>query len=567
MKENRRNAIRMMWQLSRLLESLWKIMAIAVASGVLGFLLAFGISLFGAYAFLAVLSGTNLSQIPFGTWSFSSYIIAMGVCAFSRGILHYLEQYCNHHIAFHILAELRVKLFQKMRVLAPAKVDGENQGNLISMITGDIELLEVFYAHTVSPVFIAMLTSVFLFVYNFHLHWFYALYAFLGQAFIAIVIPYLASQKSKRLGMQVRNEMGSLNGEFLDKLRGLREVLQYGQGRKMTKRIVEITEELSEKQGELRKQMAFVQTWTDSAILFFSICHLLCSFFLVQKALVSMEVAVLAGVLEIGSFAPFINLANLGNILAGTFASGERVLSLLEESPVVVEKEGAEEISFGDLEVEALSFAYEKDGKEQTVLEEINLRIEPGEILGIMGASGCGKSSLLKLMLRFWDPQSGTIRLGGKDIRVAKRNSLYSHYNYMTQTTSLFTGTLRENLLLAKEDATEEEIALALKKASFYDYVMSLENKLETIVEEGGKNFSGGERQRIGLARCFLANRPIFFLDEPTSNLDVQNEAIVLKSLLEHREGKTIVLVSHRLSTLGICDRILKMEKGRFVKA
>lgn len=564
MKQNRRNALQLMWQLAALLRPLWGIMSIAISTGVIGFLFSFGISLFGAYGILSVLDWADLSSIPFGTWSTKTYFVAMGICAFFRGLLHYIEQYCNHYIAFHILAEIRVKLFSVMRKLAPAKMDGENQGNLISMLTGDIELLEVFYAHTVSPVFIAFFTSIFLFLYYLGLHWIYAIYALMGQIFVAILIPWIASRKASKVGMEVRNQIGSLNGEFLDKLRGLREVVQYRQGREMLGRITNLTSHLCGGQRELRNQMAVLQVWTDSAIILVSVLQLLLSFFLVQEGSVGMEVAMLAGILQVGSFAPYINLANLGNILSQTFACGERVLSLMEEKPIVTDDENATEIFSGDFSVKNVSFKYQPGSYEQ-ILKNLSIEIKQGEIVGVMGPSGCGKSTLLKLMLRFWDPDTGNIFFNGHDIKKAKRDSLYSYYSYMTQSSSLFTGSLKENLLIAKSGASEEELWMALKKASFYDYVASLPKKLETWVEEGGKNFSGGERQRIGLARAFLADRAVFFLDEPTSNLDVQNEAIILKSLLRERKDKTVILVSHRLSTLGICDRILKMEDGKLV--
>lgn len=539
-------------------------MSLAVLMGVVGFLFSFAISLFGAYAILSILEWTDLSALPFGTWTTKSYFIAMGICAFARGLLHYTEQYCNHFIAFHILAEIRVKLFSVMRKLAPAKMEGENQGNLVSMITGDIELLEVFYAHTISPIFIAIFTSFLLSCYYFQLHWIYVIYSLLGQAFVAVFLPYFASKRASVVGMKLRNQMGSLNGEFLDKLRGLREIIQYQQGKEMFAKMNHFTTQLCEGQKELRKQMAFLQAWTETAIVFLSILQLILSFFLIKNGKVGIEKAVLAAVLQVGSFAPYINVANLGNILSQTLACGERVLSLMEEKAAVVDVEDAKDSSPGDFFVENLSFSYQEE-KRKRILQELNFEMKQGEIIGIMGTSGSGKSTLLKLLMRFWDPEEGSIFFNGQDIKETKRSSLYSHYSYMTQSTSLFTGSLKENILLAKPDASEEEIWSALEKASFSDRVMHLPKKLDTSVEEGGKNFSGGERQRIGLARAFLADRAIFFLDEPTSNVDVQNEAIILKSLLQEREGKTIIIVSHRLSSLGICDRILKMEDGKLL--
>ena len=298
----------------------------------------------------------------------------------------------------------------------------------------------------------------------------------------------------------------------------------------------------------------------DSAIIILSIAQLLLSISLVSKGLVSIEASILAGVLQVGSFAPYINLAALGNILAQTFASGERVLNLMDEKPAVIDNIAlsSEDISeTDDISIDNISYAY--TNSDNKILKDFSLKIKKGQLTGIMGASGCGKSTLLKLLMRFWDVDSGKIILDRKDVKSVPLKELYQKFNYMTQSTSLFIGNIRDNLLVAKADATDEEIYTALKKASFYEYVMSLPDKLDSIVEEGGKNFSGGEKQRIGLARAFLANREFFLLDEPTSNLDILNEAIILKSLADEAKDKTVILVSHRESTLSICNEVFRI--------
>lgn len=568
--KNKKSPVFIMLNLIKLVKNFWKFMFIAVSTGVIGFILSFGISLFGAYTILSILPETKegLKNIFLGNLSTETYFYIMIFCGFFRGILHYLEQYCNHYIAFNILAEIRVKLFKIMRKLAPAKMEEKNHGDMVSMLTADIELLEVFYAHTISPILIAFFTSVILFIYFCHLHIFYALYMLFAQIIIAIFIPYLAMKKSRESGIQTRDKLGNLNDEFLDKLRGMKEILQYSLGQKMAKKIDDITLSLGKNQKELRNQMAQVQRMSDSVIIFISLMHLLLSSALIYKDLVSTEAAILAAVLQVGSFIPYINLANLGNILSQTFASGDRVLSLMEEKSAVLEIEekldkstykSSDEI----IEIKNLEFKYENS--EIPILKNINLSIKKGELIGIMGESGCGKSTLLKLIMRFWDSSAGNIVIDSKNIKNISLKELHKKFNYMTQSTNLFIGNLRDNLLIAKPEATDKEIYSALKKASFYDYVYSLPSKLDTVVEEGGKNFSGGEKQRIGLARAFLANRDIFLLDEPTSNLDVQNEAIILKSLVEEAKNKTVILVSHRESTLAICDKILKMEDGKII--
>nr|WP_314656316.1 ABC transporter ATP-binding protein [uncultured Fusobacterium sp.] len=558
-----RSTFNIVSNLLKLLDSLWKFMTIAVLTGIIGFIFSFCITLFGAYAFLSVIPATkdSLKYVFGGGYSTQTYFYAMIFCGFFRTILHYLEQFTNHYIAFHILAEIRVKLFKIMRKLAPAKMENKNQGNLISMITSDIELLEVFYAHTISPVLIAFFTSIFLFLYFFQLNYIYALYMLFAQFIVGIVIPYIAHKRSAKSGVEVRSKLGKLNDEFLDKLKGIREIIQYSLSKKVLKKIDEITSSLGENQKDLRNKASEVQMMVDSAIIILSIVQLFLSLFLVSKGLVSVEASILAGVLQVGSFAPYINLAALGNILAQTFASGERVLNLMDEKPAVrddnISIANDDITENNDILIDNISYSYENT--DNKILKDFSLKIKKGQLTGIMGPSGCGKSTLLKLIMRFWDIDSGKIILDKKNIKSIPLKNLYQKFNYMTQSTSLFIGNIRDNLLVAKADATDEEIYAALKKASFYDYIMSLPNRLDNVVEEGGKNFSGGERQRIGLARTFLANREFFLLDEPTSNLDVLNEAIILKSLADEAKDKTVILVSHRESTLSICDNIFKI--------
>ena len=561
MENKNRSAINIMFNLIKLLDSLWKVMSIAVSTGVIGFIFSFCITLFGAYAFLSIIPATkdNLKFVFGGGYSTQTYFYAMMFCGFFRAILHYLEQFANHYIAFHLLAEIRVKLFKVMRRLAPAKMENKNQGNLISMLTADIELLEVFYAHTISPVIIAIFTSVFLFIYFFKLNFVYALYMLFAQLVIGVIVPYIAHKRSAKAGIEARQKLGNLNDEFLDKLKGIREVIQYLNGKNTLKKIDKITLSLGKNQKDLRNKSAEVQMMVDSAIIILSTAQLLLSCILVANDIVNVEATILAGVLQVGSFAPYINIAALGNILAQTFACGERVLDLLAETPAVDENEISVDNKTYDDDIVINNISYSYPNIDKNILKDFSLKIKKGQPTGIMGQSGCGKSTLLKLIMRFWNVKSGEIAIDNKNIKSVPLKNFQQKFSYMTQSTSLFIGNIRDNLLVAKIDATDEEIYTALKKASFYDYVMSLPDKLDSIVEEGGKNFSGGERQRIGLARVFLANREFFMLDEPTSNLDILNEAIILKSLADEAKDKTVILVSHRESTLSICDEVFKL--------
>ena len=561
MENKNRSAINIMFNLIKLLDSLWMVMSIAVSTGVIGFIFSFCITLFGAYAFLSIIPATkdNLKFVFGGGYSTQTYFYAMMFCGFFRAILHYLEQFANHYIAFHLLAEIRVKLFKVMRRLAPAKMENKNQGNLISMLTTDIELLEVFYAHTISPVIIAIFTSVFLFIYFFKLNFIYALYMLFAQLVIGVIVPYIAHKRSAKAGIEARQKLGNLNDEFLDKLKGIREVIQYLNGKNTLKKIDKITLSLGKNQKDLRNKSAEVQMMVDSAIIILSTAQLLLSCILVANDIVNVEATILAGVLQVGSFAPYINIAALGNILAQTFACGERVLDLLAETPAVDENEISVDNKTYDDDIVINNISYSYPNIDKNILKDFSLKIKKGQPTGIMGQSGCGKSTLLKLIMRFWNVKSGEIAIDNKNIKSVPLKNFQQKFSYMTQSTSLFIGNIRDNLLVAKIDATDEEIYTALKKASFYDYVMSLPDKLDSIVEEGGKNFSGGERQRIGLARVFLANREFFMLDEPTSNLDILNEAIILKSLADEAKDKTVILVSHRESTLSICDEVFKL--------
>lgn len=563
MSKPRRNALRMMGELVRLIRPLKKAMTGAITMGVIGFLLAFGIGVFGAYALVSLLFGPGaLAGIPFGSLGYKGALVVLVICALTRGIFNYLEQYLNHYIAFTVLAELRNKIFAAMQKLAPAKMEGKDKGNLVSMVKGDIELLEVFYAHTISPIVIAFITWLLLGVFYWQVHPLLMLWALLGYLVLGVVLPMFASAKVSDTGMQVRNEIGGLNGLFLDKLRGVRELMQFGREAGAIRDVRETTETVVGKQLEIRTQEAKLTAWADTISVVITVGSALIGGFLVYLGLISPQAAFIAVILQSTTYAPFINLANLGNMLTHTFAAGERVLSLLAEEPEIEFVEDGQDVAFGPLDVDDVSFSY-MDSQQTEVLDGANLKLLPGEFLGIMGPSGCGKSTLLKLIMRFWDSQSGEIRLNETALPTINTEDLWSKMSYMTQSPIFFSGDLRSNIQVAKADATDEEIWSVLEDAAIADMIRDLPEGLDTDVSELGENFSGGERQRIALARCFLADTPLILLDEPTSNLDAQNEALILRSLYENKRDKTVILVSHRKSSLGICDRVIRMEEGR----
>lgn len=557
--KTRRNAVSIMSEMVKLIKPLKFQMMAAILLGVLGFVLSFGIGIIGVYGMLSLLPD-NISRgfesIPFGGYGIKTYIWELAICALLRGVFHYIEQYCNHYIAFRILAEIRHQIFGAMRSLAPAKLEGENPGKLISIIMGDIELLEVFYAHTISPIMIAFFTFVLLMIFYVNINPVLALIALISYLTIGVFIPYFASSMSKDIGVNIRENIGSLNGKFLDKLKGVREVIQYDYGKEVVEDIGKTTEETLGFQLKLKAKVASLQSNTDTIIVVFSVIHAIVATKMVISGVITPAEAFVSVFTQLSTFGPFIALANLGTTLSQTLACGDRVMDLLSEKPQVDFVDYGVDVNLENVKIENVDFKY----KDVDILNNLNLEISKGETLGIRGRSGSGKSTILKLLMRFWDPQEGSISINGIDLKDINTNSIYDNIDYMTQMTILFAGTIRDNLKVANQNATDEDIYEALRKASIDEYVRGLKNGLDTRVSDLGDNFSGGERQRIGLARCFLTDSKLLLLDEPTSNLDSQNEAIILKSLVDV-EDKTIVLVSHRDSTMGVCDRVINIEK------
>ncbi|RLK63940.1 ABC transporter ATP-binding protein [Atopobacter sp. AH10] len=548
-----------MKKLIHLVYPLLPVMLVAIFLGTLGFLLSFGISIWGGYALLSLLPKSLVtSPLAFYGHHFSFYVNLLIACGILRGLFRYGEQFCNHYIAFRILAQLRHHVFHAMRKLAPAKLERENSGQLMSLIMGDIELLEVFYAHTISPIMIALLTSCFLEGYFWTIHPLLALGAMFSQLLLSVFYPMRVAKRNKLIGEHLRKEVSQLNALFLDQLKGLKEVIQYDQGSHFLKKIDKTSRNLLFCQKQLKRQEMTMKTHIDSVLLFLIVGFALLNVTLFTRGQISAGAAFMAIFLYLSSFAPFLALANLGVTLSQTLASGSRILDILEDKPLIEEVTQGQDIDLEKLEVDHLAFSY--DG--QKLLEDISLVIKSEEKVGIKGPSGCGKSTLLKLLMRFFDADRGKIRLNGLNIKEVNSQSIYRNIDYMTQTTSLFTGSIRDNLLMANPMATDEDLWEALRKASMDERVRSLNHQLDTRVSELADNFSSGEKQRLGLARIFLTKSKLVLLDEPTSNLDSHNEAVILKALKEEMKDRSILLVSHRASTLAICDRIFNMKDG-----
>lgn len=596
--KKRRSAISIMGSLIGLVKPLLHIMLAAIILGTAGYLCAI---------FLTILAGQVIVH-GLIAGSVKTIITVMLIIAVLRGILHYAEQYCNHFIAFKLLAIIRHKVFAALRKLCPAKLEGRDKGNLISIITTDIELLEVFYAHTISPIAIAALTSLVMVFFIGRYHWLAGILALAAYLVVGVVIPMWNGRHGSQMGMEFRTNFGELNSFVLDSLRGLDETIQYDQGEKRKEQMSERSRSLAGMQEKLSKMEGTQRSFTNLVILLASFGMLALTVWLYEKGEIGFEGIMICTIAMMGSFGPVVALSSLSNNLNQTLASGERVLSLLEETPMVEEISGNVDIrtdsdneisntsivsentdnnirnqnngpekekyilrgiltgraknsvnAFSGAETKHVTFAYENE----TILDDYSLKLEPGKITGIHGASGSGKSTLLKLLMRFWDVNEGSVSVDGEDVRKIPTRHLRDMESYVTQETHLFHDSIANNIAVGSPGASREAIIEAAKKASIHDFIMKLPKGYDTEVGELGDTLSGGEKQRIGIARAFLHDSPLILMDEPTSNLDSLNEGIILKSLREAAEKKTVVLVSHRKSTMNIVDTVFEMKDGR----
>lgn len=549
-EEKTRSSFQVMAGLIGMVKPLLGLMALAVLMGCIGNLAATFLTVFGGYGLLSA-AGLYDGK-PF-------YMIAAVLIIFAvfRGILRYAEQSCNHYIAFKLLARIRHKVFASLRKLAPAKLDGSGKGNLISIITSDIELLEVFYAHTISPAAIAVITSVFMTIFIGLQHPGAGALALVSYAAVGVVIPLLNGKKGKDSGQKYRDSFGELNTAVLDNLYGLEELLQYGQTKKRMEKMAEQTEELEKTSKGLKKDENVQRISTDTVILAAGILMLVLCGLLIRGGKMEFYQGVTAVIAMMSSLGPTAALSALSNNLNHTLASGNRVLNILEEKPAVEDVIAGAALGEGAACCRDISFRYQEE--QDGVLENFNADFEPGKIHGIFGKSGCGKSTLLKLMMRFYETDQGKITYGTENVNNIRTNSLRRGMSYVTQETFLFHDTIENNIKIADENATRQEVEEAAKKASIHEFIMSLPKGYESRLTELGDCISGGEKQRIGIARAFLHKSRMILLDEPTSNIDSLNEGIILKSLKKEKEGKLILLVSHRKSTMGIADKVVQM--------
>jgi len=548
--ELRRSGAKIMASLIVLLGSLSYIMVGAIINGVLGFMCSMGVTVFGAIGIAKVL-GEAISMDY-------SLIITLAIsCGLLRGILRYLEQYFNHYIAFRLLAVLRDKIFKSLRVLAPAKLESKQKGSIIAMITSDIETLEVFYAHTISPICIAALMSIIVCLFvGIVSSWYLSLVAFIGFVCIGIIAPMISSKALKESGVRYREEFSAFNAYFLDSIKGIKDIVYNNAGAEREKEVNARSDKLLKETKSMKKNTTKAAAATELAVTIFNIITLAVGIFLVSIDALTIGRMIIGVTAVFGSFGPVIAVAALPSNLTQTFASGDRVLNLLQEKPVVEEVKGKENIAYDNLVINNLSFGYD----DTAILSNVCMNAQKGEIIGIVGQSGSGKSTLLNLMLRFWQKDQGEILYNGIDVDNVNTDSLLENITMVSQSTYLFDMSIEDNLKIAKQNATQAELEEACKMASIHDFIVSLPMGYMTEVGALGDNLSAGEKQRIGLARAFLRGSELILLDEPTSNVDSINEGIILKALAEQKSKKSIILVSHRESTMAIADRIYKVE-------
>lgn len=557
-----RSNLAIMKALIVLVKPLWLIMFVAILFGVLGFLSAIFISILGSGALFGIIDEyIGVGRIIFTKLTVSNLLFLMIFVALIRGFLHYIEQYCNHYIAFKLLAIIRHQVFNALRRLAPAKLEVKDRGNLISLITSDIELLEVFYAHTISPIIIAIVTSLIMVLFMAQYSMYAAILALIAYTTVGLIIPIINTKIGADHGDKLRHDIGELNSYVLESLRGLDEVIIYGHGDQRLENINKYSEKLNSLQHQFNRQMSWQTSFTTLAVLGFSILMLGLMITQFQQHQVVYEGLVICTVAMMASFGPVIALSSLSNNLHHTIASARRVLDILDEQPQVkdIEDNGIIIDDINKISLTDVDFAYDQE----LILNNLKMKFKHNHIYGIYGPSGLGKSTILKLLMRFWEVDHGAIKINEHNLNDIPTTNLRRLESYVTQETQLFNDTIFNNIAIGKLNASTDEVITAAKKAAIHDFIIQLKDGYQSKVGELGDKLSGGEKQRIGLARAFLHNSKIMLLDEPTSNLDALNEGIILKSLKDASDDKTIILVTHRASTLNIADEKISIDTIR----
>ena len=546
------------------------LMVAASTAGTIGHLAATFLPMFG------IIAGFALAGNPVWGMSAAGAITAMIVCAVLRGLTRYVEQYLNHNVAFHLLALFRSKAFAALRRLAPAKLAGKGKGDLIAMLTTDVELLEIFFAHTISPVAIAVTTTIVYAIVAATLSPWMALALIVSHLIIGIIVPRFFATGVRNLGPAIRGAAGELDNVMLDDMRGLDEIIRFGRGEDRAQAIEDRTRALWRDHAKLSRVNGRFAGVGGLLVALLTSAAAGIAINLAGVNLYDIPALVAAFALLASSFGPTLALAALPANLTQTFASARRLFGQMDEAPAVVET-GTANSDYEGMRLDRVTFAYPGEESE-AILADFSLDVPQHGILGIQGPSGRGKSTMLKLLMRYWDPQRGQVTLSGTPLPQIDVHARRRIQAMMSQETHLFDGTIRENLLIALPESEirnggaagvlDSRLREALAKASVLDLIDSLPDGLNTQVGELGDRLSEGERQRIGLARVFLRNADLVLFDEPTSRLDALNEAIILRSIHELSKSEqnadkgqdvAVVLVSHRESAMRVADAVLNL--------
>jgi len=559
-QKKRKSGVYLMGRLLVELKPLLHVMLLTITLGVLGFLAAIGIATF------ATLALGGMIDVSGEVMAFGTAITFMVVCAISRGLFRYGEQLSGHYIAFKLLAVLRDKTFAKLRTLAPAKLQGKDKGDLISLITSDIELLEVFYAHTIAPIAIAILTNGIIAIALGMIHPIYGWVSATYFLIVGFVIPYLSSATVSKAGVNYRKTFASSNQFILDSLRGLKEILQFNQGNARLEKLNQQSHKLNVSVQKIKSHEGIVNAITSLTITSAILTFTGIGYHLYTSGAINITFALAATVMLASSFGPVTALSNLSNTLAHTLACAERLFELLDEIPEIEEVNGMTPSNTApclekQIKYEKVAFNYPGSGTQ--ILKNVSVNIKKGEKIALVGKSGIGKSTFIKLLMRYFDVSVGRIQIDDMPIRDIPTADLRAKQSLMEQETYLFNDTILNNLKIGNPDADEEDVIKACQKASIHDFIQTLPDGYHTNIGELGGRLSSGERQRLGLARAFLHDGEVLILDEPTSNLDALNEGAILKSLYEHARDKTMIMISHRKSTTAFCERVYHIKSGQ----
>ncbi|MGF2144257.1 amino acid ABC transporter ATP-binding/permease protein [Vagococcus fluvialis] len=518
----------------------------AVLLGIISNLSVIGITFLGLKEMFAILSGDTNSVMK------TFWLLIL--CGVIRGVARYMEQYLNHDIAFSLLANVRSSIFKVLRKLGPAKLSGKNSGDMITAITTDVEALEVFFAHTISPVFIAIGTSLVLVSYLLTNHLYLGLILLLGHLFVGVFVPVISYKQHEKTGSVYQETFVSLNQQVIENVDSIRDINQFSLEEEKLASLHEAGEKLNQEYQKKLKQSSKIQILSEFGVIGTTILIILVG----TQLDLSVSQQVTTSIITLSSFGSVLALSGLGNALLSTFASGKRLFALVNEEPNVVFNSDKQQHKneFNDLVIENLSFSYD----EKQILANLNINLEKGVTLGIGGESGKGKSTLLKLLMRYFDPNQGRILFDKTNLKDYSETELHSLESVMEQKTFIFADTIKNNISLKNEKISQEDIEKAAEAASLSEWIESLPDKYETKIGGQNRGVSDGEKQRIGLARVFLHDAPLLLLDEPTSSLDYLNEQKILHTIKHISEGKTTIVVSHRESTLNIADKVMVIE-------